>query len=74
MGKYDDEIKAKAVEMVKAGKSLASITKDLGPNPKAIQRYCEKAGVIIPKKEKAPKKEKVPKADAKAVPAPVKKV
>ncbi len=57
MVKYDEEVKAKCVEMVKQGTALAEITRQLGPNPKAIQRYCTKAGVTIPKKEKAPKKE-----------------
>ena len=61
MTKYDDEKKAQCVEMVKQGVALAEITRQLGPNPKAIQRYCKKAGVDIPKKEKAPKKEKVAK-------------
>lgn len=62
MVKYDDAVKAKCVELVKAGKPLAEITRELGPNPKAIQRYCVKAGVELPKKVKAPKKEKVAKA------------
>ena len=66
MAKYTDEIKAKCVEMVKAGTALAEITRQLGPNPKAIQRYCKKAGVEIPKK---PKKEKAPKKDAPKAPA-----
>lgn len=54
MPKYDDEVKGKCVEMVKQGIALAEITRQLGPNPKAIQRYCAKAGVEMPKK--APKK------------------
>lgn len=64
MAKYDDKVKAECVEMVKKGVSLAEVSRQLGPNPKAIQRYCEKAGVVIPKpekKEKAPKAEKAPK-------------
>ena len=64
MAKYDDEAKAKCVELVKKGVALAEITRQVGPNPKAIQRYCKKAGVEIPKKEKVEK----PK-----VPAPPKK-
>ena len=58
MAKYDDETKAKCVEAVKAGTPLAEIARTLGPNPKAIARYCKAAGVELPKKEKAPKKEK----------------
>ena len=61
MPKYDEEAKAKCVEMVKQGVALAEITRQLGPNPKAIQRYCKKAGVEIPKKPKAEKKPKVEK-------------
>lgn len=59
MAKYDDEVKAKCVEAVKQGVALAEISRQFGPNPKAIQRYCKAAGVDIPK---APKKEKTPKA------------
>lgn len=62
MPKYSDEVKAKCVEKVKQSVALATITKELGPNPKAIQRYCKKAGVDIPKKKKAEKAEKAPKA------------
>jgi len=54
---YTDEIKAKAVEMAKKGIKLAEITRQLGCNPKAIQRYCEKAGVTLPKAVRV-KKEK----------------
>lgn len=66
MPKYGEDVKAKCVEAVKAGKSLASITKELGPNPKAIERYCKKAGVPMPKREK---KVAAPKADKAAAPA-----
>ena len=62
MPKYDEEIKAKCVELVKQGVALAEITRQLGPNPKAIQRYCAKAGVEMPKKEKAEKPAKKAKA------------
>ena len=65
MPKYTDEVKAKCVEAVKAGKALAQITKDLGPNPKAIQRYCKKAGVEMPKKVKKPVEKKAPVAGQK---------
>jgi len=58
MPKYEDNVKAECVELVKQGVALAEITRQKGPNPKAIQRYCKKAGVEIPKKEKAPKAEK----------------
>lgn len=61
MVKYEDSVKAECVEMAKNGVALAEITRQKGPNPKAIQRYCEKAGVTIPKKERAPKKEKAAK-------------
>lgn len=57
MAKYTDDVKAQAVEMVKQGVALAEISRQLGPNPKAIARYCKKAGVDIPKKEKAAKSE-----------------
>jgi hypothetical protein len=62
MPKYDETIKAKAVEMVQNGTALAEITRQLGPNPKAIQRYCKKAGVEMPKAEKKEKVAKEPKA------------
>lgn len=52
MAKYTDDVKAQAVEMVKQGVALAEISRQLGPNPKAIARYCKKAGVEIPKKKK----------------------
>lgn len=61
MPKYNDEIKNQCIELVKQGVALAEIQRKLGPNPKAIQRYCEKAGVEIPKKKKAPKAEKAEK-------------
>ena len=61
MPKYDDAVKEKCVEMVKQGVALAEITRQLGPNPKAIQRYCKKAGVEMPKREPKPKAEKAPK-------------
>ncbi len=64
MPKYDDEVKAKCVEMVKSGVALAEITRQLGPNPKAIQRYCAKAGVEMPKR--APKAKAKGKAETKA--------
>jgi len=57
MAKYDEEVKAKCVELVKAGTALAEVARQLGPNPKAIQRYCKAAGVDIPKKEKKAKVE-----------------
>lgn len=68
MPTYSEEIKTECVEMVKKGMSLTEITKAKGPNPKAIQRYCKKAGVEIPK---APKKEK--KAPEKKAEVPAKK-
>ena len=52
MAKYNEETKKKCVNAVKEGKSLAAITKLFGPNPKAIQRYCKAAGVVIPKAKK----------------------
>jgi len=65
MPKYDEKVKAECVELVKQGVALAEITRQKGPNPKAIQRYCKKAGVEIPKKPKAEKKDKAEKAPAK---------
>ena len=43
--KYTQEIKDQCVELVKQGKSFAFIKSELGPNPKAAQRYLVKAGV-----------------------------
>jgi transposase-like protein len=63
MAKYTQEIKDKAVELVKQGVNFAEIQRTLGPNPKAVQRYLKKAGIEMPKKErvaKAPKTEKTP--------------
>lgn len=45
MAKYAQDVKDKAIEMLKAGKSLAAIKQELGPNPKAVERYCKKAGI-----------------------------
>ena len=59
MTKYTPEVKAQCVEKVRAGVSFAEITRELGPNPKAIQRYCEKAGIVLPKRERKAKVEKV---------------
>lgn len=66
MAKYDEKVKAECVEMVKSGSALADVSKKFGPNPKAILRYCKKAGVDVPKKErkvkaKAPVKTEVKK-------------
>jgi len=61
MVKYDEETKAKAVEMARSGVSLAEIQRQIGPNPKATMRYCVAAGVDLPKKEKALKEPKVKK-------------
>lgn len=58
MAKYDDNIKAQAVTMAQQGVPLAEIARQLGPNPKAIQRYCAKAGVELPKAEKKPRGKK----------------
>ena len=63
MVKYDDAVKAKCVEMAKEGKALAEISRELGPNPKAIGRYCKAAGFELPKKERKPKAEKEAKAE-----------
>jgi transposase-like protein len=49
MSKYTEEVKAKAVELVKNGTSLLEASKQCGPNPKAIERYCKEAGVAVPK-------------------------
>jgi len=66
MSKYTDEIKAKCVEMIRNGSSVSDVTKALGPNPKAIERYCVKAGVAIAKKVRAPKDPNAPKKEKKA--------
>ena len=58
MPKYDETVKAKAVELVQSGMPLAEVSRQLGPNPKAIQRYCKKAGVDIPKAERKTKAKK----------------
>jgi transposase-like protein len=50
--KYTEEIKAQCVEEFKKGTSLTEISKMLGPNPKAIARYVEAAGIALPKKTK----------------------
>ena len=63
--KYNDEVKAKCVQRVKEGVPLAKITDELGPNPKAIGRYCAAAGVEIPKQKRA-KKEPAKVTDEKA--------
>jgi len=52
MAKYGEDVQAQCVEAAKSGKALAEISRDLGPNPKAIQRYCVKAGVVLPKRAK----------------------
>jgi len=69
MPKYTDEVKAKAIQMAKDGVALAEIQRQLGPNPKAIQRYCKKAGVALPKKEKVAKPKAEKKAEAPKAPA-----
>jgi len=45
MPKYTQEIKDKAVEMAKAGVPLKHIQSQIGPNPKATQRYLAKQGI-----------------------------
>lgn len=73
MAKYDEKVKAECVEEVKKGTPLAEITKKLGPNPKAIERYCKKAGVEVPKKKRVAKKKDEAKKEApKAEAAPKK--
>lgn len=56
MPKYTQDVKDKAVEMARNGVALAEIQRQLGCNPKAIQRYCEKAGYALPKKPRGKKK------------------
>lgn len=63
MAKYDDNVKAQAVEMAKQGVPLAEIARQLGPNPKAIGRYCVKAGVELPKAEKKARTKKAKKSE-----------
>jgi transposase-like protein len=67
MPKYTQEVKDKAVKMVQEGKSLKAIQTELGPNPKAVQRYLKKAGIDYTKiveKQKAVKAAEKAKADA----------
>ena len=66
MAKYTDDIKAKCVEALKAGKSVSEVTKEFGPNPKAVERYAVKAGIAIAKKVRAPKDPSAPKKEKKA--------
>lgn len=49
MAKYTPEIKKKAVEMAKAGVHLKQIQADIGPNPKAVERYLKKEGTTYAK-------------------------
>ena len=63
--KYTQEIKDQCVEAVKAGKSFASIKSEIGPNPKAVQRYLVKAGVDY-KDFRAPVEKKAKKSSKKA--------
>jgi transposase-like protein len=67
MPKYTQEVKDKAVQMVLAGKPLKAIQTELGPNPKAVQRYLKKAGIDYAKivaKAKAVKEAEKKAADA----------
>lgn len=67
MPKYTQEVKDKAVQMVLAGKPLKAIQTELGPNPKAVQRYLKKAGIDYTKivaKAKAVKEAEKKAADA----------
>ncbi len=45
MPKYTQEIKDKAVELAKKGIALKTIQTELGPNPKATQRYLKAIGI-----------------------------
>lgn len=45
MPKYNQETKDKAVELAKQGVPLKEIQRQLGPNPKATQRYLAKQGI-----------------------------
>ena len=63
MAKYTEEVQKQCVEAIKAGKKVSEVSKELGPNPKAIERYCKKAGVAMPKKEKKVKAKAEPKAE-----------
>jgi transposase-like protein len=50
--KYTTEIKESCVAMIKEGKTLVEVSKVLGPNKKAIIRYCKEAGVEVDTKKK----------------------
>ena len=45
MPKYDQDTKDKAVALAKAGVPLKEIQRQVGPNPKATQRYLVKVGI-----------------------------
>ncbi len=51
MSKYTQEVKNQAVEMALAGKHPKSIQTEIGPNPKALERYLKKAGICNTLKE-----------------------
>jgi diketogulonate reductase-like aldo/keto reductase len=55
--KYSVEVQYKCVDLVKSGMPLKEVTAQLGPNPKAIQRYCKKQGFVIPRTSKEKKTE-----------------
>ena len=59
MAKYTDEVKKQVVEAVSNGTPIREITEKLGPNAKAIARYCKAVGVELPKQ---PRKARVKKA------------
>jgi hypothetical protein len=70
MPKYTQEIKDKALQMAESGVSLKEIQRQLGPNPKAVQRYFKKAGKDY---QAFVLKQKAIKEAQKAKEAPVKK-
>jgi transposase-like protein len=43
-GMYPKDIREKAVQMALQGVHLVQIQRELGPNPKATERYLKKAG------------------------------
>lgn len=52
--RYKKDVKEQCLKMVREGYSFKVIQDQLGPNPKAIQRYCVKAGINVSEIEKKP--------------------
>ena len=66
MAKYTEDVKTQCVEALRAGKSISEVSKEFGPNPKAVERYAKKEGITVAKKVRAPKDPNAPKKEKKA--------